>query len=214
MTTESALRGKRIRGIRKRLGLNQEQLGEKLGGVTKGSVSGYESGDTNPTPEALIELARLGGVSLDWLLTGKEQGSGQAHPAEQKGEIAASIEPGAKGARDRLIKQRAAALTGRATQAQQSPPAKSDQPGQHPLTEKIDIHEGLLMTTRVLQSETGYAVALWSNLKSFDEAVKKEEKVKDLERKMDLMLEKMSKMEERLAEKSGGTEKRDAANHS
>jgi transcriptional regulator with XRE-family HTH domain len=203
---ERKARGERIRSVRLSLGLNQEAFG-KLLGLKTSTISGYEAGDAEPKPGTLAAIAAMVEKSLDWLITGKEPGD---LPAGQKGEIAATIEPGAPDARDRLVKQRAAALAGgSSTKAAQSPAAPADTTSPHAQSEKIDIHEGLLMTTRVLQSETGYAVALWSNLKSFDEAVKKEEKVKDLERKMDLLLEKMSNMEERLAEKSGGVEKRD-----
>ena len=58
-----------------------------------------------------------------------------------------------------------------------------------------------MITSKVLSSHTGYANALWENLKSFEAAVEKEARVKELEYKMDLMLEKMTQMEERLADK-------------
>ena len=51
--------------------------------------------------------------------------------------------------------------------------------------EGINISEGRLMTDLVLMSGTQYAEALWSNLKSFAEAVRKEGKVKELEKKVE-----------------------------
>ena len=51
--------------------------------------------------------------------------------------------------------------------------------------EGINISEGRLMTDLVLMSGTQYADALWSNLKSFAEAVRKEAQVKELERKVE-----------------------------
>lgn len=60
---------------------------------------------------------------------------------------------------------------------------------------EINVHEGVMMTTKVLSSKTGYANALWHNLKAFDAAVDKEEQVKDMEKKVDLLLEKMERME-------------------
>lgn len=51
--------------------------------------------------------------------------------------------------------------------------------------EGINPAEGRLMTDLVLMSGTQYAEALWSNLKSFAEAVRKEAQVKELERKVE-----------------------------
>lgn len=51
--------------------------------------------------------------------------------------------------------------------------------------EGINTAEGRLMTDLVLMSGTQYAEALWSNLKSFAEAVRKEAQVKELERKVE-----------------------------
>lgn len=62
--------GTRIRDIRKRAGLTQGVLGERLG-VTASSVSSYESGEYTPSPDCLVAIAKIGGVSLDWLLTGQ-----------------------------------------------------------------------------------------------------------------------------------------------
>lgn len=59
--------GQNIRFLRKRKGLNQTQLGEHLG-ITKGAVSGYESGASLPGVETLIKVAELLEVSLDELV--------------------------------------------------------------------------------------------------------------------------------------------------
>ncbi|MDH5525442.1 MAG: helix-turn-helix domain-containing protein [Desulfobulbaceae bacterium] len=72
MTTSKIERGARIQAVRKNLGLNQEQFGKKLGGIAKSTISGYESGDTDPKPETLAQIAKLGNASLDWLITGDE----------------------------------------------------------------------------------------------------------------------------------------------
>ena len=47
-------------------GLSQEELAEKVF-VTRQAVSRWESGDTTPTMDKLKTLARIYGVSLDWL---------------------------------------------------------------------------------------------------------------------------------------------------
>ena len=47
-------------------GLSQEELAEKVF-VTRQAVSRWESGDTTPTMDKLKSLAKIYGVSLDWL---------------------------------------------------------------------------------------------------------------------------------------------------
>lgn len=64
--------GKRIMEHRKRLGLTQEQLAEKLG-VTAQAVSKWENGLSCPDISILPRLAELFGVTTDSLLTGKEE---------------------------------------------------------------------------------------------------------------------------------------------
>ena len=61
----------RIALARKKAGLSQEQLGEKLG-VSRQAVSKWESGQTNPDVAYVTEMCRLFGVSADWLLLGEE----------------------------------------------------------------------------------------------------------------------------------------------
>jgi transcriptional regulator with XRE-family HTH domain len=65
--------GKRIREVRTRLGKSQADFGEVIGGLKKSAVSTYEAGDSMPTVEALSRIAEIGGVTLDWLITGKEE---------------------------------------------------------------------------------------------------------------------------------------------
>lgn len=51
---------------RNKAGLSQMELAERLG-VSRQAVSRWESGDTTPTMDKLKALAKLYGVSLDWL---------------------------------------------------------------------------------------------------------------------------------------------------
>src|SRR5215510_6893345 len=60
--------GGRVHGIRKHLGLTQAQFAKRLG-VTKVSVARYEAGRV-PRLRVLKEIARLGGVTVTWLLDG------------------------------------------------------------------------------------------------------------------------------------------------
>ena len=59
--------GERIRDLRKKAGLTQEQLAETLG-VTAGAVYKWESGRAMPELEMLVELGRFFEVSVDALL--------------------------------------------------------------------------------------------------------------------------------------------------
>ena len=52
--------------LRTRNGLTQEELAQRVF-VTRQAVSRWESGDTTPTMDKLKSLARIYGVSLDWL---------------------------------------------------------------------------------------------------------------------------------------------------
>ena len=65
---------RRVRGIRRDLGLSQAALAERLG-VTQASVHNYERGKRDlPLPVA-IQIAGLSEVSLDVLVHGKRQGA-------------------------------------------------------------------------------------------------------------------------------------------
>lgn len=61
--------GTRIAQARKKQGLTQEQLAEQLE-VTRQSVSRWESDTAYPETDKLVRLARIFGVSCDYLLQG------------------------------------------------------------------------------------------------------------------------------------------------
>ena len=61
----------RITKLRVAKGLSQSQLSQKLG-VKRSVVSYYESGERLPSYDVLIEMGRVFGVSLDYLLKGKD----------------------------------------------------------------------------------------------------------------------------------------------
>lgn len=62
--------GKRIADARERAGMNQTQLGDAFK-ITRSSVSQWEGGLTEPTPERLRAIAVQTGVNFEWLATGK-----------------------------------------------------------------------------------------------------------------------------------------------
>ena len=59
--------GEKILELRKKNGLSQEQLGEKIN-VTRQTISNWELGETSPNPEQLKLLSKVLNVSIDELL--------------------------------------------------------------------------------------------------------------------------------------------------
>ncbi len=64
----------RIRSLMRKLDLNQAGLAEALG-ITQPAVSKYLN-DRMPPVEVFYQLALLGDVTIEWLLTGAEPSSG------------------------------------------------------------------------------------------------------------------------------------------
>lgn len=61
--------GKRIAALRHASGLSQSELGKQLG-VSSSAVGMYEQGRREPSVDTLVRIARLFGVTTDYLLTG------------------------------------------------------------------------------------------------------------------------------------------------
>ena len=59
--------------LRDRAGLSQMELADRLG-VSRQAVSRWESGDTTPSVDKLKTLAKIYGVSLDWLCSDTADG--------------------------------------------------------------------------------------------------------------------------------------------
>ena len=62
--------GPRIAALRRHAGMNQAELALKLR-ISPSTVGMYEQGRREPPVETVVALARLFGVSTDYLLTGK-----------------------------------------------------------------------------------------------------------------------------------------------
>ena len=62
---------KQIKNLRVRSGMTQQQLAKELH-VGPSAIGLYEQGRRTPSIEILIQMSNLFGVSLDYLLTGKE----------------------------------------------------------------------------------------------------------------------------------------------
>ena len=69
---EQGTLGKRIAYHRKRLGMTQEQLAQRVG-VSAQAVSKWETGTADPTTSNLLALAKLFGVSAEELLRSVEE---------------------------------------------------------------------------------------------------------------------------------------------
>lgn len=59
--------GKNIYTLRKKSGLSQEELAEKIN-ITRQTISNWELGETYPNPEQLKLISELFGVSIDSLV--------------------------------------------------------------------------------------------------------------------------------------------------
>ena len=70
----------RLSRLRRERGLSQEDLGEAVG-VTRQAVQKWESGGSRPDMDNLTLLAQFFGVSLDYLITGRENPAA-AQPAQ------------------------------------------------------------------------------------------------------------------------------------
>ncbi|MBU5260781.1 helix-turn-helix domain-containing protein [Bacillus pumilus] len=63
--------GDRLRSLREKQNLTQEQIAKKIG-ISRGTYAHYEINKRRPDYETLIKITDIFNVSLDYLLTGKE----------------------------------------------------------------------------------------------------------------------------------------------
>jgi len=63
--------GRRLRKVRKDIGLSQTEFALKLGFSANTIISRFERDKALPTLETLLKLSELGEVDYNWLLTGK-----------------------------------------------------------------------------------------------------------------------------------------------
>ena len=61
---------KRIKEVRKELGLNQTEFGEKIS-VRQTTIAGYENGTRTPMDAVITAICKTFNVSESWLRTGK-----------------------------------------------------------------------------------------------------------------------------------------------
>jgi len=65
--------GKRIKETREKNSLTQQELADKITGMTVQMVCGYEKGDTIPSLKNLIKISKGLNISLDYLCFGVEE---------------------------------------------------------------------------------------------------------------------------------------------
>lgn len=78
--------GKRIAMFRKEKGLKQEELAD-LVNLSPQAISKWENDQTCPDISLLPELARIFGVTVDELLSGKQEPAVQVLPIEERKDI-------------------------------------------------------------------------------------------------------------------------------
>jgi len=76
--------------LRKALGLSQEQLAEQVG-VSRQSISKWETGQSVPELDKVVALSRVFGVSTDTLLGNKTETEDTAEPATMDSYVRANL---------------------------------------------------------------------------------------------------------------------------
>ncbi len=67
--------GKRIKYVREKMSLNQQQMAEKLGLKTGMALSQYESDQRVPGLDKIVEISDMANVSIEWLVKGRTGGT-------------------------------------------------------------------------------------------------------------------------------------------
>lgn len=69
--------GERIRNLREARGWSQRELVRRSGIASKSVISYYELGERHPTLENLVRIAKVFGVTTDYLLLGDTEDTGE-----------------------------------------------------------------------------------------------------------------------------------------
>lgn len=81
----------RIRRLRKVRGLTLQTVAEKVGGLTPAAVSHWESGRSEPKPEALRSLAKVLGIAVEELRGSVSNAAGPRERSDDNAEIDAIL---------------------------------------------------------------------------------------------------------------------------
>ncbi|MDD3814285.1 MAG: helix-turn-helix transcriptional regulator [Desulfocapsaceae bacterium] len=186
--------GKRIKQIRDSLGLNQTEFGELLGGLAASTISGYETGDREPKIKILMEIARLGEMSISSFVSCLEDEATGDNILQEK-------EPTQKRQVSTVTDSCFPCVQAHMTQQIDQIPDKITKTIKQELDddyEVISIKDMVSMTIEVLESKTVFRSALASSIRAFHDAVIKEEEMNSVRQEMKAMGERMERMEEML----------------
>lgn len=147
--------------IKKREGLNNVQLGEKLG-VNKNTVQAYSKGTGDLKGIALAGIVKHFGIDGQWLIAGH----GEPFPG------ARDKYPDVCGPEEYAEKQQKVSLV-------------NDGTADYDNVRQFKISEDLTLATRVLESNTPYATALHLNIRSFARAVDADNRIAQVESEID-----------------------------
>ncbi len=187
------MKGKRlgdaIRERRKVIGLTQDELAKKVGGISRPGVQKWESG-TIPDSSKWDDIEDALQVDEGWLVSMLyEGGAGLQPPPEQaiRGDSPSEIPPHrGLGAFPRPV----------SIPSGKDPPAL---PAEQEADDKLPTHpEAMEMTKEVLASKTIFRGALLQNIKAFHRAVRGEKEMASLRDQMQDMTTMMTTMMARL----------------
>lgn len=77
--------GKNILKLRKKAGLSQEELGDKIN-VTRQTISNWELNETTPNPDQLKLLSKVFNISVDELLDNNNKGNSETEVSNKDNE--------------------------------------------------------------------------------------------------------------------------------
>lgn len=83
--------GERVRELRKRAGMTQDDLAARTG-MSKGFLSDIENGNRNVSSEFLLKLANALGASIDYLLRGEDRADAVTTPVVIPHELSVAAE--------------------------------------------------------------------------------------------------------------------------
>lgn len=82
--------GKRLKQLRKQKGYTQRSFADEIG-ISPRTYSGIESGVHSTSIETLVEISKVLGTSLDYIILGKENNDLSIDITEEKKEVALKI---------------------------------------------------------------------------------------------------------------------------
>ncbi len=68
--------GERIKNLRKRKNLNQNEFSKTIG-ISQGALSDIEKNKSKPSVDTIIAISKHFNISTNWLLTGETKGSNE-----------------------------------------------------------------------------------------------------------------------------------------